>query len=120
MFKNVVEDMGIGMVADGVLMLIGKRGGNVAKAVADSDHRNASVEKQTVERGMTAVDSPDFVFKDAPMSDPQQGAVNSGPKSLDDAMNQRKRYADAQDKSTVSMDSVTTPTQLKEQIILLI
>ena len=114
MFKNVVEGMGIGMVADGVLMLIGKRGGNVAKAVADSDHRNASVEKQTVERGMTAVDSPDFdAYKNAPMSDPQQGAVNSGPKSLDDAMNQRKRYADAQDKSTVSMDSVTTPTQLK-------
>ena len=114
MFKNVVEGMGIGMVADGLGMIIGRRGGKALKSIEESDQRIKSVERQTVERGNMAVESPDFdAYKNAPISDPQQGAVNSTPKSLTDAMEQRKKIADAVDDTGVSMDSVTTPAQLK-------
>ena len=114
MFKNVVEGMGIGLVADGLGMILSRRGGKAVKGVEESDRRIKDVENQTVERGVMAVDSPDFdAYKNAPMSDPQQGAVNSRPKSLSDAMEQRKRLDDSVDKSSASMDSVTTPAQLR-------
>jgi len=75
LFKNVVENMGIGIVFDTTLMALSKglKGGADA-VMAQVARRTESVRKQTDEMGMIQVESPEFGgYKNKPIADPQQG-----------------------------------------------
>jgi hypothetical protein len=115
LFKNVVENMGIGIVFDTTLMALSKglKGGADA-VMAQVARRTESVRKQTDEMGMIQVESPEFGgYKNKPIADPQQGNPTSGPRDINDAVNQRRRVAqEGNDFSVTSMDELTTPAAL--------
>jgi hypothetical protein len=123
-FKNVVEGMGIGMVADGMFMMIKKaRGGamapveELAEEAAESqkiNSRNADVDAQKTEMGIRQMESPEFgAYKNEPIADPWQGSPTSRAADVDDAMKQRTRMEDEWlGNDSGSMDSLTTPAQL--------
>ena len=120
-FKNVVEGMGIGMVADGVMMIKKARGGSIeelAEEAAESRKvadRNADVENQKIEAGVQQMSSPDFgAYKNEPIADPWQGSPTSRSRDVDDALQQRKRMEEEWIGNDMGgMDSVTTPAQLR-------
>ena len=123
-FKNVVEGMGIGMVADGLFMMIKKaRGGamapveELAEEAAESqkvNQRNIDIEQQKTEMGVRQMESPAFgAYKGEPIADPWQGSPTSRAPDIDDAMKQRTRMEDEWlGNDSGSMDSLTTPAQL--------
>ena len=123
-FKNVVEGMGIGMVADGLFMMIKKARPGSATPVDDAAgemaasskvrDRAADIEQQKTGAGVQQMQSADFgAYKNEPIADPWQGAPTSRAESVSDAMQQRKRLATEWGADrTGSMDSVTTPAQL--------
>ena len=118
LFKNVVENMGIGIVFDTTLMALSKglKGGaeSCYGAVKRIARRTENVQKQTDEMGKMQVESPEFGgYKNKPIADPQQGNPTSGPRDIVDAVNQRRRVAqEGNDFSTTSMDELTTPASL--------
>ena len=80
LFKNVVENMGIGIVFDTTLMALSKglKGGADA-AMEQVARRTESVEKQVKEMGGKQAESPEFGgYKNKPIADPQQGNPTSG------------------------------------------
>ena len=123
-FKNVVEGMGIGMVADGLFMMIKKaRGGamapveELAEEAAESqrvNQRSIDIDQQKTEMGVRQMESPEFgAYKNEPIADPWQGSPTSRAPDIDDAMKQRTRMEDEWlGNDSGSMDSLTTPAQL--------
>ena len=127
-FKNVVEGMGIGIVFDGVRMLLrARRGAAAASGVVDADgrpldtegaqmaaDRSADLDAQKLEAGVQQLEFPGFgAYKNEPIADLHQGAPMSGPKRVSDALTEstrmRKEWGADQEGS---MSSLTTPAQL--------
>ena len=123
-FKNVVEGMGIGMVADGLFMMIKKaRGGamapveELAEEAAESqrvNQRSIDIDQQKTEMGVRQMESPEFgAYKNEPIADPWQGSPTSRAPDVDNAMKQRTRMEEEWlGNDSGSMDSLTTPAQL--------
>ena len=100
LFKNVVENMGIGMVFDTTLMALSKglKGGADAAMEQVARRTPKMLRKQTDEMGKVQVESPEFGgYKNKSIADPQQGNPTSGPRDINDAVNQRRRVAEAGD-----------------------
>ena len=73
-FKNIVEGMGIGLVFDGAVHLIGKGGKTVQKQIIN---RNASIENQTTTAALAQIRRGEAEFraaKNAPLAERHQGA----------------------------------------------
>lgn len=113
--KNVVEGMGIGAVIDGIVLLRGlvKGGDDLAKALDEVNNRNASVEKQTIEKGREELKDPGKRgSKNKNMMESQQGAHMSqgSPMEIKKQLDQIDNDPSAERGST---KSALTPTMVE-------
>ena len=110
-FINVVEGMGMGVIADYALAKIfGKAGLDTVSQKIEA--RNADVAEQTLERGKQQLKEPGFGgYKNKPIADQQQGNVNSKakPSEVLEQLNEIKNDPKAKDGST---DSFLTEAQI--------
>ena len=108
--KNIVEGMGIGLVADGMFFLVGKGSTKVRNQIRA---RNDSVEKQTIENGLAQIRKGEQEFradKNAPIADRHQGAHISEV-NAEDARMQLERTRTEWGSEDGSTGSVTTPLE---------
>ena len=73
-FKNIVEGMGIGLVFDGAVHLLGKGGAAAKKQIVN---RNISIENQTTTAALAQIRKGEAKFraaKNAPLAERHQGA----------------------------------------------
>jgi len=108
--KNIIEGMGIGLVADGAFFLVGKGSTKVRNFIRA---RNDSVEQQTIENGLAQIRRGEQEFradKNAPIADRHQGAHISEVNAEDARMQLERTRTEwgAEDGST---GSVTTPLE---------
>ena len=124
-FKNVVEGMGIGTLADGLFMVIGKGArrmlpdGTVvdatAEAAAKGADRNASISEQTIAKGQKElIETPDQFrgHKNKPLADSQQGAPTST-ENVMEVKRAQKRIREEWGAEDGSPGSVSTPSNLE-------
>ena len=108
--KNIVEGMGIGLIADGVFRILGK---GSSKAINKIKARNKSISDQTIEMGKEQLNSPEFGgYKNKPIADPWQGSPTSKD-SIDEVITLKKRVNNEWGAEEGSIGSVTTPAQLR-------
>ena len=108
--KNIIEGMGIGLVADGMFFLVGKGSTKVRNQIRA---RNDSVEKQTIENGLAQIRKGEQEFradKNAPIADRHQGAHISEV-NAEDARMQLERTRTEWGSEDGSTGSVTTPLE---------
>jgi hypothetical protein len=108
--KNIIEGMGIGLVADGMFFLVGKGSTKVRNFIRA---RNDSVEKQTIENGLAQIRRGEQQFradKNAPIADRHQGAHISEV-NAEDARMQLERTRTEWGSEDGSTGSVTTPLE---------
>ena len=108
--KNIIEGMGIGLVADGAFFLVGKGSTKVRNQIRA---RNDSVEKQTIEAGLAQIRKGEEQFradKNAPIADRHQGAHISEV-NAEDARMQLERTRTEWGSEDGSTGSVTTPLE---------
>ena len=115
-FKNIVEGMGFGLLADGAFMLIGKGAKNIQTKI---QARNQNIEDQTIEAGLAELRKGEQEFranKNAPIADRHQGAHISqvDPEDARVQLERTRTEWGAEDGST---GSVTTPAE-RERIAL--
>ena len=108
--KNIVEGMGIGLIFDAGLMVIGKGSAKVRNQIVA---RNNSVEKQTIEAGLSQLRKGETEFradKNAPIADRHQGAHVSevDAQTAREQLGRTRNEWGSEDGST---GSVTTPVQ---------
>ena len=126
-FKNVVEGMGIGEVANGIFRIMGKgmtrmrpgKGGNLLQdgleeGMARADMRTKSVTDQTIEAGKEEIVESGTAFRGHKNveADSWQGAPTSKYNVID-VRNSNKRIRSDYGAEDGSPGSVTTPSQLK-------
>ena len=111
-FKNVVEGMGIGIVFDGLsLLLKGADESTIARTIA----RNDDVDAMKYEMGMEQIKDPGFgAYKNEPMADLPQGAPMSRTPTINENIAERKRMARewGADKEG-SMSPMSSPASLR-------
>jgi len=108
--KNIIEGMGIGVAFDGALWMLGKGGSKVKQQIIA---RNNSVEKQTLEAGLSQLRKGEVEFradKNAPIADRHQGAHVSevDAQTAREQLGRTRNEWGSEDGST---GSVTTPVQ---------
>ena len=108
--KNIIEGMGIGIAFDGALWMLGKGGSKVKQQIIA---RNNSVEKQTIEAGLSQLRKGEVEFradKNAPIADRHQGAHVSevDAQTAREQLGRTRNEWGSEDGST---GSVTTPVQ---------
>ena len=126
-FKNVVEGMGIGELANGIFRVIGKGAKRIKpgtkdviedlseQAIAKGDARTASVADQTLEKGQLELFERGTDFgghKNKPIANAEQGAPTSKDTPMD-VRNRQKRMRNEMGAEEGSPGSVTTPVQLE-------
>jgi len=107
-FKNIVEGMGIGLIFDSATILLG-RGSGAARAQVDN--RKASIDYQTLKKGLRELRKNEFgASKNKNVASPHQGAHQSevSPGKAREQLKRTRTDWDAEDGST---GSVTTPVQ---------
>ena len=124
--KNIVEGMGIGIIADGVLhaMMGGARGAGKALLTATDGKktvvpekqiitaRQDSVNSQIIEQGKTQKKEPGFRgAKNKPVADPTQGNATSNGQPYE-VRKQKKRMQEEYGAEDGSTDSLVTNTAL--------
>ena len=124
-FKNVVEGLGIGELANGIFRIMGKGMkrvlpdgrlvDNAEEAIARGDARANSVAEQTLEKGRAELEESGTDFrghKNKPVANPEQGAPTSKDNPVD-VRNSQKRVRSEWGAEEGSAGSVTTPKQLE-------
>ena len=124
-FKNVVEGLGIGELANGVFRIMGKGMkrvlpdgrllDNVEEGIARGEARSASVEEQTLAKAQVELAESGTEFrghKNKPVANAEQGAPTSKENPVD-VRNSQKRVRNELGAEDGSPGSVTTPVQLE-------
>ena len=124
-FKNVVEGLGIGELANGVFRIMGKGMkrvlpdgrllDNVEEGIARGEARSNSVAEQTLEKAQDELIESGTEFrghKNKPIANAEQGAPTSKDNPVD-VRNSQKRVRNEWGAEEGSAGSVTTPKQLE-------
>ena len=106
--KNVVEGMGIGVVADGVFRILGK---GSSKAINRIKARNKSIADQKLEMGKEQLKSPDYGGYKNPSESWQAAPTSKTP--IDEALVLNKKINKDWGAEDGSLGSLTTPAQLR-------